>query len=369
MTLSLETFTDPAVVDALTPEWEVLDAQISPRTPFTSPNWIRLWWRHLRRPRDSFFLHTLRASGRELIAVAPLILTRKPRFAPVRARIIQFIGADPCITEIRGLICQPQHQQTAIASLLEYLQVHHRDWDLFLWRGIRDCCAYHNLLAKMDGLQPDGSLSSYVIDLPESWDILLPALSSNMRKNIRKSYEFLARGGHRVEFRTWGEPSEVGPALKTFFALHAARAAAANMEAHPDRFSCAAHRGMLADLAAEMAKRGQLQVLELGINGTVVASRIAFLLSSELYLYYSGFDPSWKRFSVMTTLMIETIKWAIKNRLKKVNLSTGTDLSKLRWRPTEIRYYNLKQVSPTWRGQLASQAYEVLFRNVERASS
>lgn len=46
-------------------------------------------------------------------------------------------------------------------------------------------------------------------------------------------------------------------------------------------------------------------------------------------------------YGVMTTLMIETIKWAIEHKFAFINLSTGKDLSKLRWKPTEISFRTL----------------------------
>jgi hypothetical protein len=35
----------------LAPEWLALSVRTSPRTPFTTPAWNALWWRHLRRWR------------------------------------------------------------------------------------------------------------------------------------------------------------------------------------------------------------------------------------------------------------------------------------------------------------------------------
>src|ERR1700730_9347777 len=90
-------------------EWEALDAQIFPRTPFTSPLWIGLWWNHLRRQRpllrDEFFCHTVRDADGRLVAIAPLMVTVSPGFGPPWIRVVQFFGSDPGITELRGVIC------------------------------------------------------------------------------------------------------------------------------------------------------------------------------------------------------------------------------------------------------------------------
>jgi len=65
-------------------------------------------------------------------------------------------------------------------------------------------------------------------------------------------------------------------------------------------------------------------------------------------------------------LVSEIIKWAINHGLRWVNLSTGNDQSKLRWKPSEIIYSDCMQVSPTLRGKLTFrgfQAYEGLTRS------
>src|SRR4029077_8999332 len=133
--------------------------------------------------------------------------------------------------------------------------------------------------------------------------------------------------------------ADIPEALSHFFALHAARSLAEDMTTHRDQLSgYPKHSAMVRDFAYAMAKRGQLRMFELAIAGETVATRMAFLLSDDFYLYYSVFAPWWKKYSIMTTLSVEIMKWAINNGVRNVNLSTGTDLGKLRWRPSEILY-------------------------------
>ena len=348
--------------DALLPEWEALDAQMFPRSPHSSPIWCQLWWQHLRRrtiyTRDEFFLHTVRDEHGHLIAVAPLMITHKPALGPLRLRLLQFIGADPSMTELRGLVCRLENQDEVIRSLIEYFTAYSDEWDLFLWRGLRLPKLSINLLNQLGELDMNDTLPCYVLDLPESWDKLIASVSSNTRKSIRKSYEFLERDGHKFFFRTRQRPEDLPAALEQFLKLHAARSLAKDMKEHRDQFtSHRQHIAMLDDFAGRMAERDRLVMLELEINEKIVATRIAFRLDKDLYLYFSGFDPDWRKYSVMTTLMSETIKWAIENGFKRVNLSTGNDPGKTRWRPVEILYYNKMQASPTLRGRIAFQIY------------
>jgi CelD/BcsL family acetyltransferase involved in cellulose biosynthesis len=91
------------------------------------------------------------------------------------------------------------------------------------------------------------------------------------------------------------------------------------------------------------------------VDGEVVASRIGFVLDDSLYLYFSGYLPKMSRYSVMTTCTVEAIKWAIAKGFQTINLSTGRDQSKLRWRPTEVSLIEAQVVSPSWRGAVFHQ--------------
>src|SRR5262249_42032154 len=93
-----------------------------------------------------------------------------------------------------------------------------------------------------------------------------------------------------------------------------------------------------------------------------VASQVGFLGGRELYLYYSGYDPAWRKYSVMTTLMVEIMRWGISQRLSAVNLSTGRDLSKLRWRPKEIKFMQGLERNSGGGAPFLARTYEVAAR-------
>jgi CelD/BcsL family acetyltransferase involved in cellulose biosynthesis len=106
-----------------------------------------------------------------------------------------------------------------------------------------------------------------------------------------------------------------------------------------------------------LAARGAVRLFELKVNSQIVAIRIGFVVRDSLYLYYSGFDPAWARYSVMTTTMAEAIKYAIAQGIKTVNLSPTKDIAKTRWGPRQIDYRSAYQVSGRLRSRLARWAY------------
>jgi CelD/BcsL family acetyltransferase involved in cellulose biosynthesis len=374
--LTIEQLEGPEALGDIIAEWDLLDREIAPRNPFTSASWIIPWWKHFRRHRqmlfhDEFFCHVVRGEGGRLVAVAPLMRTSVPGIGPPVVRMLQFFGIDPALTEIRGVICRPENHAPVVEALVEHFLSRRNEWDVFRWAGLRHpTSAYYANRPACAFLARD-ELPDFVVDLPKSWNDLRLQVSSNMRKNLRKCYEFLERDGFAIALRVTKRPDEVEAAMARFLTLHAARADAVGMISHPQKFARAHERSFLGGYLRSAAARGELRIFELEIDGAVVASRVSFLLGSDLYLYFAGYDPAWKNYSVMTVLMSEVFKWAFEHGVERVNLSTGRDQSKERWKAREVLFGNAVQISPTWRARAAFgpfRAYEALGRARARAA-
>jgi FixJ family two-component response regulator/CelD/BcsL family acetyltransferase involved in cellulose biosynthesis len=363
LTLCIEELSGPAALEAITPEWEKLDAEVSPRTPFTSPLWAKLWWHHLRQARASirqeFFVHAVRDETGRLLAIVPLVMTRRPASGPLQLRLLQFFGgADGSITEHRCILCREGDESRVIQALASYLYDRKEIWDVFVWTGIRHSEIAHDRPGSQ--LRVYKRMPYYLVPLPDSWEKFRSGLSANVKEAIRKCYRHLARDGHAFTFRAIAQPEDIPISLQRLLALHSERAQLKYATRHRDLFAKPSHRAFIADVARLMAERGQLRIFELEVDGEVVASRMAFLLGDELYLYYSGYDLEWRKHSIMTTLMCECFKWAIERGIKVVNLSKGKDPSKLRWRGREAAYDDALLMSPTRRGDIISRGYDLV---------
>ena len=342
--------------------WRELHDSVSPRLPFTAPLWNALWWKHYPSDRmsvkDESFTLSIRDSAGKLRGVAPMMTTIRPAVGGLGIRVLNCFGTDPNVTEIRGVICRPEDETEVIRALRAYVRSQPSRWDWIDWGTVR--------LAHWDpvthGVGKGNALSErditdYFLTLPETWEEFRAGLSRNMKEALRKCYNSLKRDGFTPELRVVSDPADCPQALSAFFTLHASRGQADNMVHHPDVFRGATDRAFLTEFATTMARRDQLRVFQLLVGGRVVATRIGFLYGEELYLYYSGFEPDMGKYSVMTTTVVEALKWAIEQRLRVVNLSSGTDVSKLRWGPTGVEFRTLMEISPGWRATAAFRAY------------
>jgi CelD/BcsL family acetyltransferase involved in cellulose biosynthesis len=331
VTLTVDVIKSPDDLRNVRDEWRELLDRSRDDLPFSSPEWIEAWWMHLSergRIGDELAIHLVRSRNR-LVGIIPLMATER-RIGFLRIRTLSFVGADPYITELRRPIVDPEHGADVARVLARHLE--DQEWDWIEWTGLVHGSSFACGLERALPLEWGGALSANVLRLPSSWDAFKAGLKRNIKESLRRCTNSLKREGLSATL-------DVGDqnALGTFFDLHAQRAKAEGMQTHPNRFASTRTRLFLEDVCARFGDRAI--VLMLRVSNAIVAARVAFLVPRGLYLYYSGHDPLYSRFSVATTIVAEAIRYAIDRRLEFVHLSTGTDPSKARWGPVETMHH------------------------------
>jgi CelD/BcsL family acetyltransferase involved in cellulose biosynthesis len=353
-------------------EWRELETESRLGLPFLTWDWCVAWWKHMREDklgiRDTLFVRLLRSSSGKLVAIAPLMITRRPAVGPLCIRHLQFFGADPNITEVRGVLARKEDAAEVHRVLLAHLREVSGDWDTLTLSGVPKegelsdivTAAYPNLAWTKE--TPD-----FVLTMAPTWDEFKGKLSRNIKESLRKCYNSLKRDGHEFSVEVMTKRTDVASALERFFFLHQARADLSGTVNHRNVFDAASSRRFLSDVCERFAERGNLRIFALKIGEKTAAMRVGFVLGDSLYLYYSGYDPEFAKYSVMTTTVAEAIKYAIEQRFATVNLSTGNDVSKTRWSPDEYVFRQASIVSPSRRGEFTHEIYLRARRAVESA--
>lgn len=343
---------------ALKPDYERLQISSGNTLPFALHEWHVAWCDHFLEPgrylHTQPMIHIVRNSARECVAIVPLILTRRS-VGPLKLCSLDMLGADPSITEIRSPLIDPAYEACAARSVRREL-AGSRSIDWISWATVSD--SFAAALADSGPLKCQAPLPDYVLDLAPTWELMRANLKRNIRESIRHCYNSLKRDALTFEIRVAQSPAEVASALELFFVLHTQRANLRGTVPHPNHFAGDRPRRFLRDVCARLARRDMVRVFQLVISGEVVAIRIGFLVRNSLYLYYSGFDERFAKYGVMTTTVVEAIKYAIAHGLATVNLSPGNDISKTRWGPREISLSQVVQVRPSLRSRLAWTGYQ-----------
>jgi CelD/BcsL family acetyltransferase involved in cellulose biosynthesis len=363
LSLTVHTIMTVEGLRALGPEIQGLLARTAhANVPFLLHDWLTAWWRHFaltgRLSGDSLSAFVVRDSRAELVGFLPMMLTQRPAFGPIRTRALRFLGADPNISEVRlAVVADDMGAQVgrAIGRHLRSIE----GWDWIQWAGLVRDSPFASALESELGLEWGAELPGYVLRLPDSWDEFHRAQTRHVKKSLRHCYRSLERDGLHAELNIAETPESVPTALQTFFRLHRLRAHAKNMVPHPDTFRTQASRMFLTDVMTQLAGTGVAKIFLLSVANEVVACRVVFRLPDCVYLYYSGYDPKWSKYSVMTTTVAEIIKYAIDHRISSVHLSTGRDSSKTRWCPEEVLLHEAYTVKPTAFSHLALRAYKL----------
>ena len=114
-----------AAFAALKKDWHALETKSRNSIPFRTFEWLDSWWRHFPEHRfavtDHLLTHIVREPEGSPVLAAPMMITERPSKGPVRIRILQFFGTDPNITELRGPLCDPDHESDAHRALREHV--------------------------------------------------------------------------------------------------------------------------------------------------------------------------------------------------------------------------------------------------------
>jgi len=327
--------------------------------PFATQEWHLAWCEHLlnRDPRATQqpLFCVLRKDDGSCAAIVPLVLTRR-QLGPLKITVLGLVGADPALTEIHNPLIEPGYERATVRAVHERLAML-PGWDWIQWSRVSATLA--EALGLEAAPQWYQTHDDYLLDLPPSWAEFRATLRRNLRESLRHCYNSLRRDEHTFDFIVARDPAEVRAALYRFLELHTQRAHMPRGPKHADHFAARSPRGFLYGVCERLAVRDAVRVFQLRIAGSVVASRVGFVVGDSLYLYYSGFDPAWARYGVMTTTVAEALRYAIASGLKSVNLSLTSDRAKLRWSPRRVDFYSALVHRDSLRSRLACGAYHM----------
>jgi CelD/BcsL family acetyltransferase involved in cellulose biosynthesis len=356
--LTIAAFTCGADLESLRGDYDEMNRAAALPLPFTLYEWHRAWCEHFlvatESIQDSVLIYVVRTATGQCVAIVPMIRTERS-IGPFKVATLDLIGADEALTEIRTPLIAPGFHAT-VARIVERQLATIERWDWIQWSGATPAIA-RGLAGSMD-IRWQKPVLDYVLDLPADWESFRKALKRNIRESLRHCYNSLKRDGLEFSLRTLSRPEEMAAGLDQFFRLHTMRAGLEGAISHPDHFTAPSARAFLRDVCTRLAARDTTRIFQLIVDGQVVATRIGFLTGDTLYLYYSGFDTAWARYSVMTTALAEIIKLSIAQGVQTINLSPGTDVGKTRWGARAIPIGQLVQVARRFRSRVARLGYE-----------
>lgn len=324
-------------------EWRQLLLASTSANPFLTWEWVSRW---VRKFSGDQLVTVVVRRGSRTVAVAPFHRNQYLKRTGVGTTALQLFGPSEAqvLFEVREVLADPAFKPAVFAAILGELErVGGWDWLEFSAQG-SDVQAWDSADKWVDPkLVPnlETRRAIPIMKLAPSWDEHKRGLKKNIKESIRHSYNSLERNGHTFAV----EVEESHDAIHRLFDLHRLRSLVDGRSQHDDQFRQREFRNFLGDGLVAAGAR----LYTLRIDGQVAAVRAALDANGQRYLYYSGFDPAWWKYGVMTLLVTEMIRDAIERRLESINFSPGVDVSKTRWGVELVPFhsYFLLSKSPT----------------------
>jgi GNAT acetyltransferase-like protein len=331
--------------DSLRPEWNLLVSRLAVPSPFQSWEWYRTWWKHFGSGGRLRIL-AFRDAG-QLAGIAQFY-ERHYGSRYVGPTLIAPLGWQDHrrrqgITEQSELLFPADRSGDLLTALSKWLDEHR--WTVALLPGLQGPHQLPTGLSQKVVLAGKPSWL-YYRSLPPTWPDFLSSLGKSMRDNVKYYPRLLERTGHPFRLRVADASAPVSTALRTFLDLHRARAAAATSAiTHRDKFAHKDRRAFLLEVGPILADLGQLKVGLLEVDEKVVAAQIWLEMRDTMFLYYTGYDPAWSKFSVQLVATLECLKVGMARGIQRVEFLRGgakrQDQRNERWETSHRERVNL----------------------------
>lgn len=265
--------------------WNLIYERMPGSSVFDSPLWHETWWHHFGGTSE-MRIQTVSRSDGSLALVAPLKFDQRDDQG-----VVTFMGGTDLV-DYAGFKHDGELSDAAVAALLCHLHSDARVNALVLESLQADSHSIHALrrvaadcgweLHEWDeGVAPR-------VNLPASEDDYFAGLPKKHRHELRRKMRRLMRAGH-VRRQVYSSPGDVESNMDSFIRLHRMSST------EKQQFMTPMRESFFRDVATRFAEVGITNLTFLEVDGTPVATSLAFSVGTARYLYNSGYDPdrSW----------------------------------------------------------------------------
>lgn len=323
--------------------WDELQARVGAISPFDSWSWHHAWARTatIEDLRAVTVLVAREPSG-NASALLPMRSTVARMGAEWAVALVLSPGDIGCPDQRDALIAS-DHAADQIAAELDRMS-----WDTIVLDNLRnDAAGAERLAAALARLghrleRKDSVQLCPYIALPESWDMYLGGLSPTRRQAVRRKERRLER-----EFTITQTDHD-------FSDLHAGWFWLSSL--HDERWQgrtafspgvATLHR----HFAEELARRGQLWLSTLFVNGEAAAAWYGFAAGDTVSFYQSGRAERFESESVGQILMGRMIRRAIERGYRRFDFLRGDEPYKMSWTGEQRATAEVRVFRRGWRGE------------------
>ncbi len=336
----IECIEAPTQTLAAKAEWDDLVAATEADIYFLS-DWQAVWWDHYgksfaasRRP-----VCFLIREGTELVGALPFCI-ETIWAGPVPVRIARLAGVDTNFA-VMALPIAAGHEQTVLRAVFDHL-THQLNCAAISLSPLSERAAQLDSLRTADGLsilRDDSPRGHTLMDLPDSFDGFMKALSKSRRREVRRDIKRLTETAPLSN--TSSTPDMVDPMMDRFIALHTKQWQAAGKGGHFSdwRVAAAFYRGLLHRLAPS----GQAMIDEQWQGDTLLSSQLRYTLGDKAYWWLNAreTDPEFAKVGLGRVGLVERVEELIGDGIRLVEAGAGEYEYKLSYGGELVPIHNI----------------------------
>ncbi len=328
--LKLQVHTGVLDLEQLKEEWEILLEKSATNTPFQTWEWQWLWWQHFGT--GELLVLTVRAHGGDLLGIAPLFGDLDEH----GQRCLRFIGGTE-ISDYLDFVVRRGEEPRFYRAFVDFLIQHPHLWDVIDLHGIP---ANSPSLDQLGELLPHEAYRQSVavedvcprMELPKGWDEFLAGLGQKNRHEIRRKIKRIKREAGGYQYRV-ANPFSISEDFETFLELHK------KSDTQKSVFMGPKNAAFFREMAASFNQKGWLDLSFLEANGSSLAGLLNFRYGDTVYVYNSGYDPEYSRWSPGWVLISDSIQDAIEKGMARYDFMNGDESYKYAFGAKDFQIY------------------------------
>jgi len=352
--LEIRTYRTLQQLEAITGSWRELLSTYPLATTFSTPEWLKSWWRNFGKNQQLLVAGFFAES--KLVALAPLSVTPVRVAGIVPLRLLRLMGDGSKDSDNLDLPVRPGFEAGFAASLLNFLQDERNPWDFAEFNTLPPHSpavnALRPLFARKNWAVFENRMPASAIRLPATWEEYLAQLSAKERGKIPYYSKRLERK-YQVRFYKCDNESDLPLCLEALFSLHQKRWQIAG---EPGSFESAERRQFYLDLGQTLLAQNLLEFWLLDLNGEPAAAQFGFRFGTTVAQLQEGFDRQYSSDSVGYVLRARVIRELIAQGVRVYDFLGGEPGYKAKWGAQEGHYVNLSFARPSTIGAAYLQA-------------
>ena len=348
--LQVQKFTSWQECGALSQDWEQILRDTPGLTIFSTPEWLRAWWKAFGQSKRLVALSFSNAAG-ETIGLAPLYIDGSKGLNPTSVRRLRFVGDGSDDSDNLDLIFRSGQEAACSEALLTRLESE-SGWDVCELNTLGvDSNAAKAMLAslkKRGWPTKQRTRPSSAVPLPDTWEAYLSQLSREHSGGITR---YTKRLGRHFDVRIFkcATEEELQPALEVLFDLHQKRW---QSQGKPGNFAGTERRQFYYEMSRGFLRQGWLELWVMELNGKAAAAQFAFRYGNTVYQLQEGLDPQHYSDRAGTVLRAHILKQLIAEGVRSYDFLGGADAHKLSWGAQHGTYNDICFARPFSRGAL-----------------